>query len=46
YVSAQWISLWEMAVIFSPIHPTLVIIILIILGFVLFRKRMPKVEIV
>ncbi|HAQ02638.1 TPA: hypothetical protein DEP30_00825 [Candidatus Nomurabacteria bacterium] len=43
YVSAQWISLWEMAVIFSPIHPTLVIIILIILGFIIFRKKMPKV---
>ena len=46
YVSAQWVSIWEMAVIFSPIHPTWIIIILIIAGFILFRKRMPKVEIV
>lgn len=46
YVSAQWVSLWDMAVIFSPIHPTWIIIILIILGFVIFRKRMPKVELV
>lgn len=43
YVSVSWVSLWDMAVIFSPIHPVWVIIILIILGFVLFRKRMPKV---
>jgi len=46
YVNAEWISLWGMAVIFSPIHPTWIIIILIIAGFVIFRKRMPKVEIV
>jgi len=46
YVSVEWISLWEMAVIFSPIHPTLIIIILIIVFFVCNRKKMPKVEIV
>lgn len=46
YVNVEWVSLWEMAVIFSPIHPTWIIIILIIAPFVIFRKRMPKVEIV
>ena len=29
YVAIEWVSLWEMARIFSPIHPTLVIIILV-----------------
>lgn len=45
YVAIEWTSLWEMARIFSPIHPTLVIIILIILSIVLFRRRLPKVVI-
>lgn len=45
FVSAQWVSYWELAVIFLPIHPTWIIIILIIASFVIFRKRMPKVVI-
>lgn len=46
YVRVNWISIWGLAVIFSPIHPTWIIIILIIASFIIFRKRMPKVEIV
>lgn len=46
YVSVSWISLWSMAVIFAPIHPTWIIIILIILGVVLLRKKAPRVEFV
>jgi len=44
-ISVNWISLWEMAKIFSPIHPTLIIIILVIaIGFFLKRNRhVPKV---
>jgi hypothetical protein len=37
-VNVEWVSLWEIAVIFSPIHPTLIIIILIIAAFIIFRK--------
>lgn len=45
YINVQWISLWEMARIFSPIHPIFVIIILLILAWVFLRKSsfVPKV---
>lgn len=43
YVSATRVSIWELGVIFSPIHPVLIIIILIIGGIVLFRRRIPRV---
>jgi len=45
YVSANWVSLWELAVIFSPIHPTIIIIILIIaIWYYLKRKSyIPKI---
>ena len=45
YVSASWVSLWGLAVIFSPIHPTFIIIILIIaIWYYLKRKNyIPKI---
>lgn len=48
YVSVNWVSLWQMAKIFSPISPTIIIIILVILiGFYLnHKKKIPKVEFV
>lgn len=46
YINVEWINLWQMAKIFSPIHPTLIVIALfIILGFYLNRKeKIPKIE--
>jgi hypothetical protein len=45
-VRITWISMWQMVKIFSPIHPTFIIIILgIVLGVFLNRKgKIPKVE--
>jgi len=43
YVSVSWISIWGMAKIFSPIHPTWVIIIILIVLKIIFRKKLPKV---
>jgi type I site-specific restriction endonuclease len=47
-VNIQWATYWEMAKIFLPIHPTLAIIILIILGWFYFRHKsyVPKIEFV
>lgn len=38
YISVNWISNWEMAKIFSPIHPTIVVIILVIILWIILRK--------
>lgn len=45
YITVQWINLWEMAKIFSPIHPIFIIIILFIIFWALFRKSkfVPKI---
>jgi heme/copper-type cytochrome/quinol oxidase subunit 4 len=45
YIDVSWVSLWEMAKIFSPIHPTFIVIILIILAWAFMRKSrlVPKV---
>lgn len=45
YVTVDWVSYWDMIKIYSPIHPTFIIIILIIIAIVLFRKnkRLPKI---
>jgi hypothetical protein len=45
YVVVRWINLWEMAKIFSPIHPIFVIIIVLIILWASFRKSkfVPKV---
>ncbi len=45
YVSASWVSLWGLAVVFSPVHPTIIVIILIIaIWYYLKRKSyIPKV---
>lgn len=45
-VNVSWVTLWQMAEIFSPIHPTLVVIIIIIIGWFYFRHKsyVPKVE--
>jgi len=45
YVSASWVSVWGLAVIFSPIHPIFIIIILVIaLWYSLKRKNyIPKI---
>jgi len=48
YVNIQWITNWEMAKIFLPIHPTLLIIIILVVGWFLLRHKpyIPKVEFV
>jgi predicted nucleic acid-binding Zn-ribbon protein len=47
-ISVQWVSWWKLAKIFSPIHPTLIIIVLILLAwYFLSRKNyLPSVEFV
>ncbi|MES2436547.1 MAG: hypothetical protein V4519_00890 [Patescibacteria group bacterium] len=48
YVAVQWVSLWDLAVLFSPVHPCIVILILIAIAiFYTYRKGyIPKVEFV
>ncbi len=45
-VSVDWISLWEMADIFSPISPFIIIIILVIIIIMYLKRRgsIPRVE--
>jgi hypothetical protein len=45
YISASWVSIWDLVVIFSPIHPTFLIIILVIaIWYYLKRKSyIPKI---
>jgi len=48
YISVNWISYWQMAKLFSPIHPTIIVIV-IILGILYALKRkkvLPKIELV
>ena len=48
YISVSWVSLWQMAKILSPIHPSIVLIILIlVLWKVLSLSRVvPKIELI
>lgn len=45
YIRVNWVSYWELIKIFSPIHPTIIIIILIIIAGALLRHKrfIPKV---
>lgn len=45
-IYVEWVSLWQMAKIFSPIHPTLIIIILIIIIWIYSKRKgyIPRVE--
>jgi len=47
-VEVRFITHWEMAKIYAPIHPTFIIIILVILGWIFLRHKpyVPKVEFV
>ncbi len=46
YVEVNWVSLWQMAKIFTPIHPTIVIIILVIILWIYSKRKgyIPRVE--
>ena len=48
YISVNWISLWNMAKIFSPIHPTIIIIILVLLAWYYLNRKnyLPSIEFV
>ena len=48
YISVNWVSLWEMSKLLSPIHPTIVIIILALgIWYPLSRKNyLPTIEFV
>lgn len=48
HINVGWISVWELAVVFSPIHPTIVLIVLGVLAFFAANRRgyIPKVEFV
>ncbi len=45
-INVGWVSLWEIAKIFSPIHPTIIVIALVILLWIYLKRRgtIPKVE--
>jgi selenocysteine-specific translation elongation factor len=47
-ISVSWISLWQLATIFSPISPLIIIIVLVIILWLIFRKKsyIPKIEFV
>ncbi len=46
YVGVEWINLWQMAKIFSPIHPTFIIIILLIITWIILKRKqkIPRIE--
>ncbi len=48
YISVNWISLWDMAVLLSPIHPAIITIIVLLLAwYYLTRKNyLPRIELV
>ncbi|OHA36663.1 MAG: hypothetical protein A3H57_03465 [Candidatus Taylorbacteria bacterium RIFCSPLOWO2_02_FULL_43_11] len=47
-VNVQWISWWQLARVFSPIHPTWIILILAVavVAFLYHKKYIPKIELV
>ncbi len=47
-VSVNWVSNWEMAKIFSPVHPVIIIVVLVIalIWFLNRKAYLPKIEIV
>ncbi len=47
-ISVQWISLWQLAKIFSPVSPVIVIIAIVIILWIIFRKKsyIPRIEFV
>lgn len=47
-VYVSWISLWDMAGIFSPISPTIIVVILVILVLIFLSRKgyIPKIEVV
>lgn len=48
YITIRWVSLWAMAKIFSPIHPTIIVIVIALLLVFYFNRKgfIPKIEIV
>lgn len=48
YVSVQWISLWQLISILSPVSPIIIIIVLAIILWLILRKKnfMPRIEFV
>ncbi len=44
-ISINWVSLWQLAKIYSPISPIIVIIILVIIAWILLRRQgyLPKI---
>ncbi len=38
-IRVQWISLWQMTKIFSPIHPTIIIIVLVLVGLYVAGRK-------
>lgn len=45
-INVNFISLWEMAKIFSPVHPTIIILVLCLIALWSFLKKGPKIELV
>lgn len=45
-INVNWVSLWEITKIFSPIHPVIIIIILIFLIWICLKRRgyIPRIE--
>ncbi|MEI8270402.1 MAG: hypothetical protein WCG45_03450 [bacterium] len=47
-IRVEWVSVWQLLKIFSPIHPTFIIIILVIIIWYFLKRKnyLPKVELV
>ncbi len=48
FISVTWINTWDLLKVFSPVHPTIIIIILVIILWLCIRRKnyVPKVEFV
>ncbi len=46
YIQADWVNLWQMAKLFSPIHPTIIVIILVIILWIFSKRKgyIPRIE--
>ena len=47
-IRVTWVSMWQLVKIFSPIHPTFIVIVLVLIVWYLLKRKnyIPKVELV
>ena len=44
-VSVNWVSLWQLSKIYSPVHPAFIIIVLVVIAWIFLRRKgyLPKI---